>query len=110
MAWQREGFAMFGKLMDGIDDDYLRYVFHVQVVSQPAEEPDLAQASYQAAEDPLEGPSLLDVFRATAAERASLGDGNRFPSVSARAPPATVPVTRHREQSGLPGPRDLRVR
>ena len=29
VAWQREGFAMFGKLMDGIDDDYLRYVFHV---------------------------------------------------------------------------------
>ena len=32
VAWQREGFAMFGQLMDGIDDDYLRYVFHVQVV------------------------------------------------------------------------------
>jgi preprotein translocase subunit SecA len=79
VAWQREGFEMFGRMIDGIDDDYLRYVMHVQVVSQPAEEPDLTQASYQAAEDPLEGPSLLDVFRATAAERASLGDGNAVP-------------------------------
>ena len=34
VAWQREGFAMFGKLMDGIDDDYLRYVFHVQVLTE----------------------------------------------------------------------------
>ena len=58
VAWQREGFQMFGQMMDAIDDDYLRYVMHVQVVSQPAEEPDLTQASYQAAEDPLEGPSL----------------------------------------------------
>ena len=79
VAWQREGFEMFGRMIDGIDDDYLRYVMHVQAVSQPAEEPDLTQASYQAAEDPLEGPSLLDVFRATAAERASLGDGNARP-------------------------------
>ncbi len=31
VAWQREGFEMFGKLMDSIDDDYLRYVMHVQV-------------------------------------------------------------------------------
>ena len=34
VAYQREGFAMFGKLMDGISDDYLRYVFHVQVLSR----------------------------------------------------------------------------
>src|SRR5665213_2201992 len=33
VAYQREGFAMFGKLMDGIGDDYLRYVFHVQVLT-----------------------------------------------------------------------------
>jgi preprotein translocase subunit SecA len=79
VAWQREGFEMFGRMIDGIDDDYLRYVMHVQVVSQPAEEPDLTQASYQAAEDPLEGPSLLDVFRATAAEGASSADGNGGP-------------------------------
>ena len=34
VAWQREGFALFGKLMDGINDDYLRYVFHVQVLTE----------------------------------------------------------------------------
>ena len=55
VAYQREGFAMFGKLMDGIDDDYLRYVFHVQVLAEPAAEPDLDRASYMAADDPVQG-------------------------------------------------------
>ncbi len=76
VAWQREGFEMFGQMMESIDDDYLRYVMHVQVVAQPSAEPDLTQASYQAAEDPTEGPSILDVFRATAPQELQ----NDFPS------------------------------
>jgi preprotein translocase subunit SecA len=59
VAYQREGFAMFGKLMDGINDDYLRYVFHVQVMTEPAAEPDLGQASYLAADDPVQGDSAI---------------------------------------------------
>ncbi len=55
VAWQREGFSIFGQMMDAIDDDYLRYVMHVQVVAEPAPEPDLTQASYQAADDPVAG-------------------------------------------------------
>ncbi len=55
VAYQREGFAMFGKLMDGISDDYLRYVFHVQVLTEPATEPDLDRANYIAADDPVQG-------------------------------------------------------
>jgi len=65
VAWQREGFHMFGQLMDAVEDDYLRYVMHVQVVTEAAE-PDLTQASYQAADDPVQGASLLEAFRATA--------------------------------------------
>jgi preprotein translocase subunit SecA len=36
--WQREGFEMFGQMMTGIAQDFVRYVMHVQVVSeeQPA--------------------------------------------------------------------------
>jgi preprotein translocase subunit SecA len=55
VAYQREGFAMFGKLMEGISDDYLRYVFHVQVLTEPANEPDLDRANYIAADDPVQG-------------------------------------------------------
>ncbi len=66
VAWQREGFAMFGKLMDGIDDDYLRYVFHVQVLAEPAPEPDLDRASYLAADDPVQGDGAITAAFAAA--------------------------------------------
>ena len=57
---------MFGKLMDGINDDYLRYVFHVQVLTEPAAEPDLAQASYVAADDPVQGDGAITAAFAAA--------------------------------------------
>jgi len=67
VAWQREGFALFGKLMDGISDDYLRYVFHVQVLTEEsATEPDLAQASYEAADDPVQGDAAVNAAFANA--------------------------------------------
>jgi preprotein translocase subunit SecA len=36
--WQREGYEMFGQMMTGIAQDFVRYVMHVQVVTeeQPA--------------------------------------------------------------------------
>jgi preprotein translocase subunit SecA len=34
VEWQREGFDMFGQMMHGIAQDFVRYVMHVQVVSQ----------------------------------------------------------------------------
>jgi preprotein translocase subunit SecA len=59
VAWQHDGFEMFGQLMDSIDDDYLRYVLHVQAVEEPAAAPDLAQAVYEAADDPVAGTAAL---------------------------------------------------
>ena len=44
---------MFGQLMEVIDNDYLRYILHVEAVQQPAAEPDLDRAVYAAAEDPV---------------------------------------------------------
>ncbi len=66
VAYQREGFAMFGKLMDGIGDDYLRYVFHVQVMAEPAPEPDLDRANYLAADDPVQGDGAITAAFAAA--------------------------------------------
>jgi preprotein translocase subunit SecA len=81
VAWQREGFQMFGQMMDAIDDDYLRYVMHVQVIAGTGIEPDFTQARYEAAEDPSEGPSLLDAFRATAPDaEAALAAGAGVPA------------------------------
>ena len=39
VEWQREGFEMFGELMKGIADDFVRYVMHVQVVRNEPEPP-----------------------------------------------------------------------
>ena len=36
--WQREGFEMFGKMMDSIAADFVRYVMHVQLAERPAED------------------------------------------------------------------------
>jgi preprotein translocase subunit SecA len=66
VAYQREGFAIFGKLMEGIDDDYLRYVFHVQVLTEPAAEPDLDRANYEAADDPVQGDGAITAAFAAA--------------------------------------------
>jgi preprotein translocase subunit SecA len=89
VAWQREGFEMFGQLMDGIEDDYLRFVLHVEAVAEQAAEPDLGRAVYEAADDPVAGTVALasklladqgiDVAALQAAERraaaANVGNG-----------------------------------
>ena len=40
--WQREGYDMFEAMMAGIDDNFVRYVSHLQVV---AEEPQPRRAA-----------------------------------------------------------------
>jgi preprotein translocase subunit SecA len=63
VAWQREGYEMFGQLMSGIDDDYVKIVMHAQVrVLDEATDDDaaaLAGATYQASDDPVQGTSGL---------------------------------------------------
>jgi preprotein translocase subunit SecA len=34
--WQREGFEMFGTLMKGVAQDFVKYIMHVQVVRNDA--------------------------------------------------------------------------
>ena len=61
VAWQRDGYEMFGQLMAGIDDDYVKIVMHaqVQVLQQPPvdEAAGLADAQYLASDDPVQGTS-----------------------------------------------------
>ncbi|MDQ2726553.1 MAG: preprotein translocase subunit SecA [Actinomycetota bacterium] len=68
VAWQREGYTMFGQLISGIDDDYVKIVMHAQVhvlEEQPDEAAALQGASYAAADDPVQGES--GIVRAMAA-------------------------------------------
>ncbi|MHB8317915.1 MAG: preprotein translocase subunit SecA [Acidimicrobiales bacterium] len=59
VAWQSEGYKMFGELMNGIDDDYLRYILHVEAVEEVSAGPDLSSAVYEAADDPVAGTAFL---------------------------------------------------
>ncbi|HEY6426440.1 MAG TPA: preprotein translocase subunit SecA [Acidimicrobiales bacterium] len=64
-AWQQEGYSMFGQLLEVIDNDYLRYILHVEAVQPAAAEPDLQKAAYTAAEDPVaETGALADTLLA----------------------------------------------
>jgi len=58
--WQREGYDMFGALMKGIAQDFVRYVMHVQVVTDDAAE---VQNVQQTSFDNVD----TDGFRAAAA-------------------------------------------
>ncbi len=53
VAWQREGFEMFSKLVAAIDDDYLKYVMHIEAIQQVGTQADFEQANYIAQTDPL---------------------------------------------------------
>ncbi len=79
-AWQQEGYNMFGQLMEVIDNDYLRYILHVEAVQAPSAEPDLEGAVYEAAEDPVaETAALLPALLAE--------QGTNVPPLTAPAQP-----------------------
>ena len=48
--WQREGFEMFGAMMKGIAQDFVRYVMHVQVVQNDAPEPQVQNVQQSSSE------------------------------------------------------------
>jgi preprotein translocase subunit SecA len=72
VEWQREGFDMFEAMMGAVEDDFVRYVFHLQVVKEQEPAPQRPRRlQYSAAEDPVGGSEAL---RQTAvAERAAGG-------------------------------------
>ncbi len=54
VAWQKEGYAMFGNLMSSIDDDFVKYAMHVDVVVEKPDEPDLSKASLEGPAEPVQ--------------------------------------------------------
>jgi preprotein translocase subunit SecA len=61
VEWQREGFEMFGQLIAGINDDFVRYITHVQIAieeeSAPVEQ--VSGLQYSAADDAAPSASRL---------------------------------------------------
>jgi preprotein translocase subunit SecA len=128
-AWQKEGYEMFEQLWDGIDDDYLQYVMHVQVVLDPSEEEPggeeapagvevdlsslrapgtapLAGAAYIGPADPMDaGPSVVERGPSPAAEAGGYGNGTSQPrraGAAARAP-ASLAAAGAREAAASAG-------
>ena len=85
VEWQREGFEMFGQMMHGIAQDFVRYVMHVQIVQeeQPAA-PVVQNMSYSAPDESTPGGGM-----AAAAALGPVDDGGGSGSVAVAAPPVS---------------------
>jgi preprotein translocase subunit SecA len=70
--WQREGFDMFEAMMGQIEDDFVRYVFHLQVVVDEEPRPDIKNVSYSAPTDPVQGSDAIEAARVAQAAEAPL--------------------------------------
>ncbi|MEO7836988.1 MAG: SEC-C metal-binding domain-containing protein, partial [Acidimicrobiales bacterium] len=70
VAWQREGYDMFGQMIAGIDDDYVRYVMHVEVLAEQPVEPDFDQAEYVAPDGPVHDLATTSLAAPAAGEGA----------------------------------------
>ncbi len=57
--WQREGFDMFEAMMGLIQDDFVRYVFHLEVATEPAPQQQPRNLTYLAPEDPVTGAASM---------------------------------------------------
>jgi preprotein translocase subunit SecA len=89
VEWQREGFTMFGHLMNGIAQDFVRYIMHVQVVAQDPEPVPVANVQYSAP-DTSSGTAGFQ-----AAASAAVAAGELEPEALApSAPIANTPVVR----------------
>jgi len=84
--WQREGYEMFGSMMKGIAQDFVRYVMHVQVVQQPAAAP-AQPAPGTAVPTEASGPSEPGTGPATAVSNAPAASSARS------AAPAAAPAS-----------------
>ncbi len=82
--WQREGFEMFGAMMTGIAQDFVKYVMHVQVVQnqQPQAEAPAVQNLQTMSSDDVDESGFAEAARAAVAA----GD------LPAAAAPAPTPV------------------
>jgi preprotein translocase subunit SecA len=63
---------MFEAMMGQIEDDFVRYVFHLQVVVDEEPRPDIRNVSYTAAEDPVQGSGSIEAALAAQAAEAPL--------------------------------------
>ncbi len=93
VEWQREGFEMFGAMMTGIAQDFVKYVMHVQVVDNkasagPAPAAPAVQNLQTTSSDDVQSTGF-DGAR-TAAGAAAVAAGGALPQAAATSKPKTV--------------------
>ena len=90
VEWQREGFEMFGQMMNAIAQDFVKYIMHAQisVADESLEEPELGNVQYSAPTDPSEAPSTM----AAAARAQAQIEGVEAPPEAIDEPVAQEPV------------------
>jgi preprotein translocase subunit SecA len=99
VAWQREGYAMFGQLMTAIDDDYLRHITHVEVLSENnAPQQDLSQAQLIAPENPVQRPNAVATAQAPVAQQ-PLPQNREEPEDGVYVQPSQTPIVKAPEQN-----------
>ncbi len=83
VAWQQDGFQMFGEMMHGIAQDFVRYVMHVQVVQQDQQTTTVVQnVQTHSSEDAPQGATAMQQAAVATAEE---DDG--APAVAAEPAP-----------------------
>jgi preprotein translocase subunit SecA len=87
--WQREGFEMFGQMMKGIAQDFVKYVMHVQVVRQEAPAPVVQNVQQSSSDDLPQGGG----FAAAAQAAAAAGEIDPAVAATAAAPAPTKQQT-----------------
>ncbi|MDQ4090000.1 MAG: SEC-C metal-binding domain-containing protein, partial [Actinomycetota bacterium] len=90
--WRREGFDMFGQMMEAIADDFVRYVMHLDVVVEQLPAPAVTNVQYSAPEDPVQGTG--SVRQAAAREAVAEGDGQGQAAAPVDEAPTTAPVVK----------------
>ena len=116
VEWQREGFDMFGQMMHGIAQDFVKYVMHVQVTVAAAADraPQVSNVRYSAPDDPSTARSTLRRGRRRAgASRARSGPRAGSPRKSVvnvpvvksewdKTPRNALPVRQRQEVQDVP--------
>jgi preprotein translocase subunit SecA len=87
--WQREGFDMFEAMMGQIEDDFVQYAFHLQVVVDDQPQNAVQNVQYSAPTDPVQGSQSIASAMAAEAEL-MMGDGDDGMQAVAANEPAVV--------------------
>ena len=91
--WQREGFDMFEAMMGQIEDDFVQYVFHLQVVVDDQPQSPMRNVQYSAPSDPVQGSTSIASALAAAEPELTMNAGGPPEAIAANAEPvAQAPV------------------